>query len=218
MNFIIPEFPLLNFGSIYCIGRNYAEHIKEMKSIPTDSPVVFLKPRSSIVFNNGIIKLPEESTNVHHEVELVLLIGKECHNISKEDATDAVKAIAVGIDVTARDVQSDAKRNGLPWTFAKGFDTFAPIGNFVPADNSIDLQNLDISVHVNSELRQLGNTSNMIFTVNEIISYLSHRFTLYPGDLIFTGTPEGVSQIHHGDKIDAQIGNNLSSLTVHVQA
>lgn len=218
MNFKIPEFPSLQFGSIYCIGRNYAEHIKEMKSSQTASPVVFLKPRSSLIFNNGAITIPKDSENVHHEVELVLLIGNECRNVSKDSANKAVLAIAVGIDLTARDIQTEAKKKGLPWALAKGFDTFAPVGNFIAIDHSVDLQNLEISLSVNGNLRQNGNTSNMIFPVADIISYLSHRFTLYPGDLIFTGTPEGVSRIKPGDKIQAQIGNHLSTLTVHVQA
>lgn len=170
------------------------------------------------MLNNDSILLPEESANVHHEVELVLLIGKTCKNIKAKDALDAIKAIAVGIDVTARDIQSDAKKSGLPWTLAKGFNTFAPVGNFVTFGKEIDLQHIDISVTVNNEIRQQGNTRDMIFPVVEIISYLSGRFTLYPGDLIFTGTPEGVSQIKPGDKIEAQIGNNLSTLSADVKA
>ncbi len=207
----------MQFGSIYCIGRNYAEHIKEMKSTRTETPVVFIKPRSSLVLNNGSVHLPEESANVHHEVELVLLIGKTCRNVTAEDALNAIKAYAVGIDVTTRDIQSDAKKSGLPWSLAKGFDTFAPVGNFVSFEEGTDLQNMDISVSVNGEARQQGNTRDMIFPVADIISYLSHRFTLYPGDLIFTGTPEGVSQIKAGDKIEAQIGNNLSTLSADVK-
>ncbi len=218
MNFTIPEFPDLQIGSVYCIGRNYADHIKEMKSEQTSDPVVFLKPRSSVIFNNKMIKLPAESENVHHEVELVVLIGDQCRNASREESLSKIKAVAVGLDITARDIQSTAKRGGLPWTLAKGFDTFAPIGNFYPAEAISNIQNLSITVRVNDELRQSGNTSNMIFSVPDIISYLSHRFTLYPGDLIFTGTPEGVSQILPGDRIDALIGTNLSSLTVYVQS
>lgn len=218
MSFEIKEYPYLQFGSIYCIGRNYARHIEEMKSERTEDPVVFLKPRSSLIFNKDTILLPKESTNVHHEVELVLLIGKQIRNIPVDDALNSIQAIAVGIDVTARDIQSNAKKNGLPWALSKGFDSFAPIGNLVEFTTKLNLQDLDIQVQVNGELRQSGNTSNMLFSATEIISYLSHQFTLYPGDLIFTGTPEGVSLIVSGDTIKASIGNQLSTLEVYVRA
>lgn len=218
MNYQIKEYPHLQFGSIYCIGRNYAKHIQEMDSKRTKDPVVFLKPRSSLVFNDQSITLPTQSENVHHEVELVLLIGHELKNCVVEDALESIQAIAVGIDVTARDIQSKAKGNGLPWSLSKGFDTFAPIGNFVDFTSSIDINNLDIQVKVNGELRQFGNTSNMLFSVAEIISYLSHQFRLTPGDLIFTGTPEGVSPINNGDIIEAAIGNQLSTLKIYVRS
>lgn len=218
MNFEIKEYPHLQFGSIYCIGRNYARHIEEMKSERTEDPVVFLKPRSSLIFNKDSILLPKQSSNVHHEVELVLLISNQIKNISAKEAHKYIKAVAVGIDVTARDIQAEAKKSGLPWALAKGFDRFAPLGNLVELTTDIDLQNLDIEVSVNGEVRQKGNTSNMLFSANEIISYLSHQFTLYPGDLIFTGTPEGVSPIVDGDIIIASIGNQLSTLEVYVRS
>lgn len=216
MSFEIKEYPHLQFGSVYCIGRNYARHIQEMKSERTKDPVVFLKPRSSLIFNKDSIVLPEKSSNVHHEVELVLLIGQKAHQLSKEESLQTILAIAVGIDVTARDIQSEAKKNGLPWSLAKGFNTFAPVGNFVEFTPEIDLQNLEIQVLVNNKVRQNGNTSYMLFSSAEIISYLSHQFTLYPGDLIFTGTPDGVSSIINGDTIKASIGNQLSTLKVYV--
>lgn len=218
MNYQIKEYPHLQFGSIYCIGRNYAKHIQEMESKRTKDPVVFLKPRSSLIYNDQSIRLPVQSNNVHHEVELVLLIGQELKNCTVEGALRSIQGFAVGIDVTARDIQSKAKENGLPWTLAKGFDTFAPIGNFVDFTSSIDINNLDIQVKVNGELRQFGNTSNMLFSVAEIISYLSHQFRLTPGDLIFTGTPEGVSSITDGDIIEAAIGNQLSTLKMYVRS
>ncbi|TVQ04847.1 MAG: FAA hydrolase family protein [Balneolaceae bacterium] len=217
MDFNIPEYPGLQFGTIYCIGRNYASHIEEMKSEITEDPVVFLKPRSSIIFNGGTIHIPNSSRNVHHEVELVLLIGLETRNIEPGKAAGSVKAISVGLDITARDLQSVAKKGGLPWSLSKGFDTFAPVGNFINFTPDIDLENLDIDVSVNGETRQAGNTSHMLFSCEEIISYLSKQFTLYPGDLIFTGTPEGVSSIMPGDVIQASLQKKLSSLTVYVQ-
>ena len=218
MNYQIKEFPHLQFGSIYCIGRNYAKHIEEMKSEKTADPVVFLKPRSSIIRSGSKIELPSISSNVHHEVELVALIGKETFHVSEDKALDSVCALAVGLDLTARDLQSDAKKAGLPWTLSKGLHSFAPLGNFIKysSNGTVDVQNLDISVHVNGLCRQSGNTSGMIFTLSEIISYLSAHFKLNPGDLIFTGTPEGVSQINRGDRISAAMGGNLSTLEVDV--
>jgi 2-keto-4-pentenoate hydratase/2-oxohepta-3-ene-1,7-dioic acid hydratase in catechol pathway len=217
MDFNIPEYPGLQFGTIYCIGRNYASHIEEMKSEITEDPVVFLKPRSSIIFNGSTIHIPHSSRNVHHEVELVLLIGSKTRNIEPGEASGSVKAISVGLDITARDLQSVAKKGGLPWSLSKGFDTFAPVGNFINFTPDINLENLDIEVSVNGETRQAGNTSHMLFSCEKIISYLSKQFTLYPGDLIFTGTPEGVSSIMPGDLIQASLRKNLSSLTVYVQ-
>ena len=218
MSFKIDQYPHLEFGSIYCIGRNYARHIQEMKSKRTERPVVFLKPRSSLLFNEGTILLPKASSEVHHEVELVLMIGSQIKNVPERDSFEYIQAIAVGIDVTARDIQSDAKKNGLPWTLSKGFDRFAPVGNFVPYNSEIDLQNLGIQARVNGTLRQNANTSDMLFSCAEIISYLSQQFTLYPGDLIFTGTPEGVSPIVKGDIIEATLGEQLSTLKVYVRS
>ncbi|MEX0823867.1 MAG: fumarylacetoacetate hydrolase family protein [Balneolaceae bacterium] len=217
MNFIIPEFPDLQFGTLFCIGRNYAKHAVEMKSDLPEEPVVFLKPRSSLVFDDGPILLPERSGDVHHEVELVVLIGSELKNADPNEAKKAIKAIGIGLDLTARDIQADAKKKGLPWSLAKGFDTFAPLGNLVPYNGQTDLQNLSLKIRINDEIRQEGNTKDMIFPVTELLSYLSHQFTLHPGDLIFTGTPEGVGPVYRGDKIFASLQNDLSILEIDVQ-
>lgn len=215
--FTIPEFPDLQFGSLYCIGRNYAKHAKEMGSEPPAEPVVFLKPRSSIIFSEASVVLPPQSKNVHHEVELVILIGTEARNISPEKAEKTIAGVAVGLDLTARDIQAKAKQNGMPWSLAKGFDTFAPVGPFVRVSPGTNLQNLDIEVKINNEIRQKGNTIHMLFSVKEIISYLSYRFTLFPGDLIFTGTPEGVGLVKAGDTITATLDKGLSILNVHAE-
>jgi 2-keto-4-pentenoate hydratase/2-oxohepta-3-ene-1,7-dioic acid hydratase in catechol pathway len=217
MNFIIPEFPDLQFGTLFCIGRNYAKHAAEMKSDLPEEPVVFLKPRSSLVFDNSPILLPDRSGDVHHEVELVVLIGSELKNADQIEAKKAIRAIGIGLDLTARDIQADAKKKGLPWSLAKGFDTFAPLGNLVPFNGQTDLQNLSLKILINNEIRQDGNTKDMIFPVTEILSYLSHQFTLNPGDLIFTGTPEGVGPVYRGDKIFASLQNDLSILEIDVQ-
>lgn len=217
MSFQINEYPHLQFGSLYCIGRNYAKHAAEMDSDLPETPVVFLKPRSSIIRQGEKIHLPSDSDNVHHEVELVALIGSTAKSVVPSDALKYIKAVAVGIDLTARDLQSEAKKGGLPWSLSKGFDTFAPVGNFVDLDHNIDPQNVTIKLIVNGEIRQVGHTKDMIFSLNRIIAYLSERFTLYPGDLIFTGTPEGVSRILPGDHIEAAMGDQLSTLTANVQ-
>ncbi|NBC27451.1 MAG: hypothetical protein GVY08_11355 [Bacteroidetes bacterium] len=215
MTYQIPGFPDLSYGTVYCIGRNYAEHIEEMKSSRTKDPVVFLKPRSSIVHDNGTVVIPPQSTDVHHEAEMVLLVGTEAKNLAAGDALTVVKGLAIGIDFTARDLQTEAKQQGKPWTLSKGFDTFAPVGNFTPFTKSIDPGKLSISLRVNDQVRQHDSTDQMIFSAAEIISYLSKQFTLSPGDLIFTGTPKGVSPVTAGDHVIATLGDGIS--TVHVQ-
>ena len=217
MDYTIPDFPDLSYGSIYCIGRNYVDHIKEMKSKQTSDPVVFLKPRSSIVHSGDSVIIPPASNDVHHEAELVLLIGKKTSKCSPQQALTSVEAIGIGIDFTARDIQSQAKKDGRPWTLAKGFDTFAPIGNLVPFTGSEDLSKLNIELRVNGEAKQNDSTSLMIFKPSDIISYLSHQFTLTPGDLIFTGTPKGVSAVKPGDSVNAVLGDNLSTVTIDVK-
>jgi len=217
MDYKIPGFPSLSYGSIYCIGRNYVDHIKEMKSEQTSDPVVFLKPRSSIVHSGNSVIIPPVSSDVHHEAELVLLIGKTTTKCSAEQAMASVKAFGIGIDFTARDIQSRAKKDGRPWTLAKGFDTFAPIGNLVPFTGSDDLSKLDVTLLVNGETKQHDSTSLMIFNPSDIISYLSHQFTLTPGDLIFTGTPKGVSPVKPGDSVTAILGDNLSAVSIDVK-
>jgi 2-keto-4-pentenoate hydratase/2-oxohepta-3-ene-1,7-dioic acid hydratase in catechol pathway len=216
MHFQVPEFPDIEFGSIYCIGRNYAKHAAEMKSDIPESPVVFLKPRSSLIFDGGSVVIPTLTNDVHHEAELVILIGDKVKNITPDSARDVIKAFGIGLDMTARDLQSKAKKAGLPWTLAKGFDTFSPLGNLLPFSDKTNLQNLSIEIKVNGNIRQSGHTSDMIFPVQEIISYLSECFTLYPGDLIYTGTPEGVAAVQKGDQIIASLGEDLSTLHLHV--
>lgn len=208
--------PELTINNIFCIGRNYSEHAKELKNEVPDRPMVFLKPVSSIIFDGGSIILPPQSREVHHEVELVAAIGKGGKNIHAEEALQHIAGYGIGIDVTARDLQQEAKKRSHPWTVAKGFDTFAPISNFIPADAIDDPQNIGLKLHVNGEVRQNGNTRDMIFPVAELVAYLSTIFTLTPGDLIFTGTPSGVSPVKQGDQIKAILQDNLATLNIRV--
>ncbi len=192
-------------GKLLCIGRNYAKHAAEMQSSVPEEPIVFLKPSTALVGNGGTVLLPERSREVHHEVELVAVIGVGGKRIPVEKALDHVDAYAVGLDMTARDLQAAAKRKGLPWSVAKGFDTFAPLGPLVDAGHIHDAQDLEIRLEVNGEVRQHGHTRDMMFSVAQLVSYCSEIFSLMPGDLIYTGTPEGVGPVHAGDTLEAHI-------------
>ncbi len=205
--------------NIFCIGRNYTEHIKELNnSIPT-RPVVFIKPTSSICYDGGSLILPKQSIHVDHEVEIVILIGISGKNIPESNALDYISHVGIGIDFTARDLQDQAKEKSLPWSVAKGFDTFAAISSFVPFNGSAsDLNNLSFQLEINGEIRQKGNSKNMIFSIPAIVSYLSSIFTLTEGDLIFTGTPEGVGIVREGEIIKASMTNGPTlSLDVKVE-
>lgn len=216
MSTTIPGLPHLTTANIFCIGRNYVEHARELNNNPPDRPLVFLKPTSSIIYDQDTIQIPRQSNNVHHEVELVAVIGEGGKNIPEEHALQHVDGYAIGIDVTARDIQQEAKEAGHPWSVAKGFDSFAPISSFIQADKISNPQNINLKLSVNGEGRQSDKTNLMIFPIAELISYLSSIFTLQPGDLIFTGTPKGVSAIQPGDDIQATLGNNLVQLNVTV--
>lgn len=203
-------------GKILCIGRNYALHAREMGSEAPETPILFLKPSSALVGNGGRIVLPPQSQDVHHEVELVVAIGRGGKHIPVAKALEYVDGYAVGLDMTARDVQAEAKKKGLPWTVAKGFDTFAPLGEIAPVAAIPDPQNLTVTLRVNGEVRQQGSTADMLFSVAELVAYCSTIFTLRPGDLIYTGTPEGVGPVEAGDHLEATI-DGLPPLSVRVK-
>jgi acylpyruvate hydrolase len=203
-------------GKILCLGQNYAAHAREMKSDVPSKPIVFLKPSSAIIGNGESVIAPACSHEVHHEVELVVLIGKNGKNIQRESAFDYVDGYAVGLDMTLRDIQREARNAGQPWTVAKGFDTSAPLSEFIPRTSVPDPYSLAIRLSVNGIERQHANTGDMIFRIDEIISFLSSVFTLERGDLIYTGTPEGVGTVIRGDIIRAEI-ESIGSLTVFIQ-
>lgn len=201
---------------LLCIGRNYAKHAAEMKSEVPDEPLVFLKPPSALIGDGGAVVLPAASRDVHHEVELVAVIGTGGKNIPEAKALRHVDAYAVGLDMTARDLQSAAKKGGRPWSVAKGFDTFAPLGPLAPATSIDDPQDLRIRLTVNGAERQAATTRDMIFPVAALVAYCSQIFTLMPGDLIYTGTPEGVGPVQAGDELEATL-TGLPPLRVRVE-
>jgi 2-keto-4-pentenoate hydratase/2-oxohepta-3-ene-1,7-dioic acid hydratase in catechol pathway len=190
---------------IIAIGRNYTEHIVELKNERPDAPVVFLKPDTAVLKNNAPFYHPDFSTNIHHEVELVLKISKEGKFIQEQFASRYYDEIGIGIDFTARDLQDKCKAKGLPWEIAKAFNGSAPIGEFLPLSSFTNTSDINFHLNINGELRQKGNTEMMLFNFNFIVSYVSQFFTLKKGDLIFTGTPSGVGKINIGDRLEAYI-------------
>ena len=192
-------------GKIVCLGRNYSEHIKELGNAVPDKPVIFIKPSTSIIPDGGTVVIPDYSNDCHHEVELALLIGLTGKNIPENKAMGHIAGYGVAIDMTLRDVQSAQKEKGLPWEIAKGFDTSCPLSDFVPATRVKDPHNLQLTLTVNGETRQNGNTSFMMRSIPQIIAEMSEIFTLEAGDVILTGTPAGVSRIESGDVLAGEI-------------
>jgi 2-keto-4-pentenoate hydratase/2-oxohepta-3-ene-1,7-dioic acid hydratase in catechol pathway len=192
---------------IICIGRNYAEHAKEMNSpLPTE-PIFFLKPDTAIIKDNQPFYYPDFSKEIHHEVELVIKINKTGKNIDAQFAHKYYDEIGIGIDFMARDIQAKCKEKGLPWEKAKAFDGSAPIGKFIDKKKIADLNNIHFKLLINGKSVQEGNTKDLLFTFDTLIAYVSTFFTLKTGDLIYTGTPEGVGPVVIGDKLEASIEN-----------
>lgn len=188
---------------IIAIGRNYTEHIAELKNEVPEEPVIFTKPDTALLRNNEAFYYPEFSKDIHYEVEIVLKINKEGKYIDERFAPKYYDEFAVGIDFTARDIQQKAKEKGLPWALAKGFDGSAPISGFRKKTDYNDLKDLNFGLKIDGDNRQQGNTGMMIYSFNYIISYISKFITLKRGDLIFTGTPKGVGPIRIGNKLEA---------------
>jgi len=200
---------------IICIGRNYTEHAKELNNPVPKKPIFFMKPDTSLVRNNNSFYYPEHSSDVHYEAEIVLKISKKGRHISEKFASGYYKDITIGIDFTARDVQAECKKKGLPWEIAKAFDQSAPVGRFIHKETLDNHNSINFSLSINSDERQVGNTSNMIFSFNQIIAYVSKFITLKEGDLIFTGTPAGVGAIAINDHFEAYIeGEKLLDFVV----
>ena len=190
---------------IYCVGRNYAEHIREMGNDERDPPFFFAKPADAVVVGGAAIPYPSQTEDFHHEIELVVAIGKEGADIPVEAALDHVYGYAAGLDMTRRDLQAIAKKPGRPWEMAKGFDHSAPIGTIEPASEIGHPAKGAITLSVNGVVRQKGDLSEQIWSVSEAIAYLSGFVTLKPGDIIMTGTPAGVGAVVRGDVLEGAI-------------
>jgi acylpyruvate hydrolase len=190
---------------IIAIGRNYAEHAKELNNPVPTTPVIFMKPDSALIKDNKPFYHPDFSTDIHHEIELVLKICKEGKHISEKFASNYYDEIGLGIDFTARDIQNRHKEKGLPWELAKAFDGSAPISTFLPKMQFADLYNINLRLDINGETRQNGNTKDLLFSFEQLIAFVSQYFTLKKGDLIFTGTPPGVSKVSVGDRLEGYL-------------
>lgn len=192
---------------LICIGRNYTEHIEELKNERPSDPVIFLKPDTSILLKKQPFFIPDFSEDVHHEVEVLVKIKKVGKHIEEKFAHTYYDEIGLGIDFTARDLQSKLKEKGLPWEKAKAFDGAAVVGDFIPKSTFEDLDNINFHLENNGKVAQKGNTSLMLWKIDALIEYVSKYFTLKIGDIIFTGTPAGVSKVNPNDQLEGYLEN-----------
>jgi len=199
-----------NCARIFCIGRNYVEHVQELSNTVPTKPVIFIKPATCLIGPGEKIHFPKHGKELHHEVEIVVKIGSEGRVVREEEAISFVSAVTVGLDLTLRDVQADLKKKGLPWEIAKAFEQSAPIGDFVPYDKSVELNNISFGCKVNGIERQRGNSQDMIFSIPRLLVELSKIWVLHEGDLIYTGTPSGVGPLEIGDTIEIESDLNGS--------
>jgi len=194
---------------IICIGRNYAAHARELNNDVPGNPVFFLKPDTSVLRNNAPFYYPDFSKGIHHEVEIVVKISRLGKNIDRKFAHRYYEEIGIGIDFTARDLQNECKKKGLPWEIAKAFEGSAPLGKFISKKSAGEINNLSLRLDLNGKTVQNGTSANMIFPIDELIEYVSQFFPLKIGDLIFTGTPEGVGPVKIGDHLQAYLNEQL---------
>ena len=204
---------------VYCVGRNYEEHAKEMGFTGREPPFFFLKPADALVVINegetGALPYPTLTQNFHHEIELVVAIGKAGKNISAKDAHEYIFGYAIGLDMTRRDLQNDMKKQGRPWCIGKGFDHSAPIGPITPASQLPNIEKASIELSVDGVVRQTSTIEKLIWNIGEVIEHLSAAWELQPGDLIYTGTPEGVAAVVSGNVMTAKV-TGLPDLTIKV--
>jgi len=200
-------------NNVFCVGKNYLDHIREFgQTQAPKEPVIFLKPNSAIVCEGENIDIPvvngkKISSNVHYETEMVIAIGKDGSNLSESGARECIFGYAVGVDLTLRDKQNESKKSGLPWATSKGFRKSAPIGEIIPKSEITDAMNCDIELQINNSRKQFSNTNLMMLNIYQLVSYISTIFSICKGDLIYTGTPEGVGQLNPGDELKAIISN-----------
>lgn len=194
-------------GKILCVGKNYLDHAIEMGGKVPEVPLIFMKPTSTLIYDGEIINHPSYSNEMHHEVELVLLIGEKIRNADEKEAEDAIYGYGVGLDMTLRDLQKKFKDAGHPWTLAKGFDDSAIVSDFIEKDVYKLTGEEEIKLYKNGKIQQSSKLSKMIFSPVHIVKFLSEHMTLEPGDLIYTGTPEGVSKVERGDVLKSSISN-----------
>ena len=199
----------LPVGKVVCVGRNYAEHARELGNDVPDAPILFIKPSTSLVPMAPSFSIPVDQGEVHHEIEMALLVGERLQNCDAEDARWSMAGFGLGLDLTLRDVQNELKKKGQPWERAKAFDGACPVSGFIDSRGVSWKQSIEISLEVNGELRQRGNTTQMLFSVFQLVAEMSRVFTLEPGDVILTGTPPGVAALHPGDHFCARFGNTL---------
>ncbi len=194
---------------ILCIGRNYLDHAKELSNPAPSEPIVFGKPDSALLRNNQPFFIPDFANDFHHEVEVVVRINRLGKNIAPEFAHRYYDEIGLGIDFTARDLQEDLRKKGLPWEKSKAFDGSAVISEFIDKQTLVDINNINFRLDINGQTRQQGNTKDMIFSIDDIIAHVSKYFTLKIGDFIFTGTPAGVGSVNIADRLQGYIENDL---------
>lgn len=199
----------LPLGKVVCVGRNYAEHARELNNPVPTSPILFIKPATAVVPFAGEICIPKGQGECHHELEMSVLIGKPLQAAGAAQARDAILGFGLGLDLTLRDLQSRLKEKSHPWEIAKSFDGACPLSGFITPAQLTDPQHTDLSLTVNGSLRQQGNTTDMITPLYALIAYMSQHFTLLPGDVVLTGTPAGVAALQAGDQLMAVLGEGL---------
>lgn len=204
----------LQTGKIVCAGLNYALHVQEMNSkAPEDEPVLFMKPATALQSLHAPLRIPEQRGAVHHELEIAVLIGRTLKDCSEAQARIAVSGLALALDLTLRDLQSELKKAGRPWEKSKAFDGSCALSHFAPVSQCPPLDRIDISLSVSGELRQVGNSRDMLFPIPRLLCEISRHFTLEPGDIVLTGTPEGVGPLHSGDQLSLSLANLLRAET-----
>ncbi len=197
-------------GKVVCIGRNYAEHARELNNPTPDDPVLFIKPSTALCNAKSPIQLPKGQGAVHHELEIALLIHKPLKQSDENQALAGIKAIGLGLDLTLRDKQSQLKRKGLPWEMAKAFDNSCPLSGFIAREHVGGLSEMSIALTINGDVRQQGSSADMLTSISGLLCYISRHFTLLPGDVVLTGTPAGVGPLHKGDKLKLSLNNHFS--------